>query len=143
MNAPRKPTARTELDHIEDALVEAILNTTDEDLRAEIKAVGDEPGQLITAVDLALTRAQSECARVALQTARTELAAWRSNDKTRTLDRDSARVRFEKMRSGDPALAAKMMMAARKGEGLSDRDLDGLLDDIAELERFEREEGEE
>jgi hypothetical protein len=32
-----------------------------------------------------------------------------------------------------------MMMAARKGEGLSDSDLDGVIEDIAELERLERE----
>jgi hypothetical protein len=31
-----------------------------------------------------------------------------------------------------------MMMAARKGEGLSDSDLEGLIEDMAELERLER-----
>jgi hypothetical protein len=36
-----------------------------------------------------------------------------------------------------------MMMAARKGEGLSESDLEGLLDDLAELERLERGEGDE
>jgi len=30
-------------------------------------------------------------------------------------------------------------MAARKGEGLSDSDAEGLIDDMAELERLERE----
>jgi hypothetical protein len=34
------------------------------------------------------------------------------------------------------------MMAARKGEGLSDSDLDSLVDDFAELDRLENE-GEE
>ena len=32
-----------------------------------------------------------------------------------------------------------MMMAAREGEGLSDSDAEGLIDDLAELERLERE----
>jgi hypothetical protein len=32
-----------------------------------------------------------------------------------------------------------MMMAARKGEGLPDSDLDGVIEDMAELERLERE----
>jgi hypothetical protein len=36
-----------------------------------------------------------------------------------------------------------MMMAARKGEGISDRDLEGLLEDLAKLDRLEREEGKE
>jgi hypothetical protein len=31
-----------------------------------------------------------------------------------------------------------MMLAARKGEGLSDSDVEGLLDDLAALERLER-----
>ena len=34
-----------------------------------------------------------------------------------------------------------MMLAARKGEGLSENDLESLLEDLAELERLEREKG--
>jgi hypothetical protein len=36
-----------------------------------------------------------------------------------------------------------MMMAARKGEGLSESDEQGLIEDLAELERLERENGKE
>jgi hypothetical protein len=35
------------------------------------------------------------------------------------------------------------MIAARKGESLSERDMEGLLQDLAKLERLEREDGEE
>jgi hypothetical protein len=35
------------------------------------------------------------------------------------------------------------MMAARKGQGLSEQDIEGLVEDMAELERLERESGEE
>ncbi len=38
--------------------------------------------------------------------------------------------------------ASGMMMAARKSEGLSKRDEEGLLDDLADLERLEREDDE-
>lgn len=31
-----------------------------------------------------------------------------------------------------------MMMAARKGEGLSERDEEGLLEDLADLERLSK-----
>ena len=48
---------------------------------------------------------------------------------------------MQRLRSSDSALDSKMTMAARKGEGLSERDLEGLIEDMAELERLEREEG--
>jgi len=35
------------------------------------------------------------------------------------------------MRAGDGAKASDMMMAARKGKGLSDSDEQGILDDLA------------
>ena len=142
MNTPKNRTARAELDRIEDALVDAILNATSEELRSEIKDAGGDPKQLIEEIDNILARAQSECARTAFQTAKSDLDKWRTANRTKPLDRDAARIQFERMRSGDPALARKMMIAARNGEGLSDRDLEGLLDDIAELNDLDREAGE-
>ena len=59
------------------------------------------------------------------------------------IDRAAARARFEKIRSRDPELASKMMMAARNGEGLSDKDMEGLLEDLAKLERLDGEDGRE
>jgi hypothetical protein len=47
------------------------------------------------------------------------------------------------MRAGDGAKASDMMMAARKGKGLSDRDEDGILDDLAHLAALEAEEPED
>jgi hypothetical protein len=144
MTAPRKPTSREELANIEDALVDSILNATAAELREEIKAAGGDPDRSITDVDSAITRARAACARETLERAREELAAWQSkNEKATSLDRNAARARFEKMRAGDPELASKMMMAARKGGqgGPSEKDMEGVLDDLAELERLEREGG--
>jgi hypothetical protein len=142
MTAPRKLTSRDELDHIEDALVDAILNAAAADLREEAKAAGCDADQCIADMDAAIGRARAACARKALETARTELAAWRSDSGRKPgLSRDTARARFERLRSGDPDLASRMTMAARKGEGLSDRDFEGVLDDLSELDRLEREDG--
>ena len=47
------------------------------------------------------------------------------------------------MRAGDGAKASDMMMAARKGKGLSDSDEQGILDDLARLARLEAEDPEE
>jgi hypothetical protein len=50
-------------------------------------------------------------------------------------------TRFERLRSGNSDPDGKMMIAARKGKGLSESDLEGLIEDMAELERLEREKG--
>ena len=67
----------------------------------------------------------------------------RGQPKTLKFDREAARARFEKIRSQDPELASKMLLAARKGEGLSERDMEGLLEDLAKLERLDGEDGNE
>jgi hypothetical protein len=51
---------------------------------------------------------------------------------------DAARAKLDRMRSGDRELDRKMMLAARKGEGLSDSDVKGLLEDLAALEQLQR-----
>ena len=61
--------------------------------------------------------------------------------KTVKFDREAARALFEKMRSRDPELASKMLLAARKGEGLSESDMEGLIEDLAKLERLDDEDG--
>jgi hypothetical protein len=144
MTAPRKPTSREELANVEDALVDAILNATAAELREDIENAGGDPDRPITDVDSTIARARAACARQTLERARSELAAWKAkNERPTGLDRDAARARFEKMRNGDPELASKMMMAARKGGhgGLSEKDMEGVFDDLAELERLEREDG--
>jgi hypothetical protein len=82
--------------------------------------------------------------RERLETARAELAAWRDQGaKPSKLALDEARSRLQRLRSGDSELDSRMMLAARKGEGLSEKDLESLLEDLAELERLEREKGNE
>jgi hypothetical protein len=54
-------------------------------------------------------------------------------------ERESARRRFERARTGDREFSSKLMMAARKGEDLSDSDVDSAVDDFAMLDRLENE----
>lgn len=140
MTGPGKPTASEERQRIEDALVDSILNAAGEDVREEIAASGGNPEALISRVDAAIEAARGKAARARLERARAELSAWQAKSGPVTAsERDTARTRFERLRSGGPDPEAKMMMAARKGEGLSDSDAEGLIDDMAELERLERE----
>jgi hypothetical protein len=139
MSGSGRPTASDELERIEDALAESLLDAAGEDVRKEITASGRDPEALVSVVDAAIVSARAESARARLERARAELSAWRTKSGPASpLEREAARTRFERLRSGNLDPDAKMMMAARKGEGLSDSDLEGLIEDMAELERLER-----
>ena len=138
MSGSDKPRPSDELERIEDALVESLLDAAGEDVRKEVAASGSDPDALIAKVDEAIASARSHSARERLERARAELSAWRTKSGPSPLEREAARTRFERLRSGDFDPDAKMTMAARKGEGLSDSDVEGVVDDLAELDKLER-----
>jgi hypothetical protein len=72
--------------------------------------------------------------------AKREMKAFEDRSNVRTLDLTKARRRLDGMVAGD---ATDTMMAARKGGKLSERDEDGVVDDLAQLEALENEAGEE
>lgn len=138
MSTSKKPTAREELERIEDALVDSILNVSGDELREELAASGLDPDSCVAEVDATIAAAKAESARKRLTEARTELAAWRERDsKANAAALDSARAKFERLRAGDQELRQRMMLAARKGEELSDSDIEALLEDLAALEELE------
>jgi hypothetical protein len=138
-DSPGKPTVSEERQRIEDALVQSILDAGGEDMREEIAAAGGDPDALVARVDAAIAAARGSAGRARLERARAELSAWQSKSGPASApEREAARKRFERLRSGKADPDTKMMMAARKGEGLSDSDLEGLIEDMAELERLER-----
>lgn len=144
MSAPENPKAHVELERIEDALVESILDTAGEALQRELSEVGAEPDALIAMVESAIAAARSKYARNRLEMARREYEVWRaSGEKVAGPEREAARSRLERLRTGDRSLDSKIMMAARKGERLSESDLEALIQDMAELERLERDNDEE
>lgn len=135
---------REQLDRIEEALVETILAASEAELREDMKARGEDPDKCLARIEEIIAGAKTACAKRRFERAKSELKEWRSGqDKVVDIDRAAAQIRFEKIRSRDPELASRMMMAARNGEGLSDRDMEGLLEDLAKLERLEGEDGSE
>jgi hypothetical protein len=77
-----------------------------------------------------------------MERAKSGLQEWRAGKgRVVEFDRGAMRAKFEKMRARDPEFASKMMAAARNGEGLSDQDLEGFLEDLARLERLDDEGG--
>lgn len=141
MSSVGKPRA-SELERIEDAVVDSLLEATGEDLRKEIIEAGGDPNALIARVDAAIRSAQADSARRRLDQVRSELSDWRAKGATTASEREAALKRLEKLRSGRVDPDAPMTLAARKGEGLSESDEQALIEDLAELERLERENGE-
>ena len=140
MTSPKKNIARIDLDLIEEALVLAILDSSESELREDLKAAGDDPDRRLSEIDSLIVAAKQTCAKRKFDQAKSSLAAWRAhNNNPIGFDRASVRARFEKIRAGDPELASKMLMAARNGKGLSDDDLNSLLEDLAKLDRLESE----
>jgi hypothetical protein len=143
MSTPKKRTARDELEAIEDAFIQSILDADGQALREEYAALCLNPDDVITAISSTIDSAKSLYARQQLEKAKTELVAFRSKNREFTSsERQAARGRFERARTGDRELSSKLMMAARKGEGLSDADFDSVVEDFAMLDRLEGE-GEE
>lgn len=144
MNTSRKRTAMDELERIEDALVDSILHATGEELRDEIAESTDDADACIASVEESVAAAISKIAKARLADAQAELALWRTKSgNVSALDREKARAKLQQIRGSDREFDSKMMLAARKGEELSDSDLEGLLEDLAELERLEPEDGDE
>jgi hypothetical protein len=144
MTGSRKNPAREQMDRIEDALIESILGASEADLRKEMAERGEDPDRCLLRIEQIIADAKAVCGKRRMERAKSELQEWRAGQpKTLKFDREAARARFEKMRSRDPELASKMLLAARKGEGLSEKDMEGLLEDLARLERMDGEDGSE
>ena len=51
-------------------------------------------------------------------------------------DRATARKQFERIRKGDTEFDRKLTMAARNGDAPTDGDIDGLSDDLIDLQQL-------
>lgn len=139
MTTPSEP-ARSPGALLEDAILDDILGMSEEEARQELRELGSSPEAALSRVKAAIGAATSECARRRMDEAKAGVAEFRSRvPGAISLDERRAQARrLAGMMSRNPG-AAGMTMAARKSEGLSDRDEEGLLEDLADLERLERE----
>lgn len=142
MSASKKPQVSPAA-LIGDAILEDTLSLSPEDAAAELRDAGIAPEDAVARVRRAVADAEMDCARRRMESAKEGVAAFRASrsDVIPLADRQRQRARLEEMKRSAPG-ASGMMMAARKSEGLSQRDEEGLLDDLADLERLEREDDE-
>lgn len=117
--------ARIKLERLADALMEDILATPDAEIILE---TGQE----------AIDRARVIFGKAKMETAKAGLESWkeeRSKDVV-PFDRATARKQFERIRKGDTEFDRKLTMAARNGDAPTDGDIDGLSDDLIDLQQL-------
>jgi hypothetical protein len=133
----REPTDLEKLSKFDEAIDDSLLNASEAELREDFKEAGDDFDKAVARAGSAVERAKVRAARLRFERAQAEVKVFREQGNVKTLDLAKARRRLEGMRSGQ---AEDAMMAARKGGNLSERDEQGMLDDLAQLHALENEE---
>ena len=123
---------RNKAARLAEAFEREVLATPDDEIIAE---VGHDA---ISRARSLLAAVKADISRKLLTAARAEYDAWRSAQETRPLvDRTVAHQQFESLKNKDAAFDRKMMLAARNGSAPTQRDEEGLVDDLADLKRLE------
>ena len=125
---------RFALDRLAKSLVDDILSMTDEELLAEAKADGENPKEIAQATRNIFDRAVTSCGKTRLAVAKRAVLGDRQRiSSVVRLDPSTARQKLEEVLTQHPETRSKLTLAARKGEGLSDEDVFGMLKDLEEL----------
>jgi hypothetical protein len=125
---------RAALDRLADALAEDILNASDQDILAEVKTDGENPAAIGAEIQTLFAKAKAKVAKRQLAEAKAGAAASRRQTANVVrLNPAEARKTLARALTRDPETASKLTLAARKGEALSDEDVRGMLEDLAEL----------
>jgi hypothetical protein len=136
-------THREELGKLTDAIDESILAASSNEIREELAALGMDPDAVASEMKDVTARARIAGGKRGLERARQGVLAFKAKPNVSSEDRAAVREKLDWMRAGDGAKASDMMMAARKGKGLSDRDEEGILEDLARLAALEAEDPED
>jgi hypothetical protein len=136
MSASNKSDKDRELEQFEDGLVDSILAASAEEMH---EAAGNDAAAIVHRFDAMLAAAKAQCSLQRLKDARAEFEAFSVNSAPLTdTEREAARSCFVEARKTVSQVPPNLMTAARKGQGASERDVESLVDDLAELERLER-----
>lgn len=129
-----KKSDRTALDRLANAMVDDILNASDEELVAEVREDQGNPAAVAAITRAVFDKVGATVAKSRLAAAKEALAADRRRPGSLTrIDPAEARKRLEDILARDPETHTKLTLAARKGEGLSDEDVLGMLECLADL----------
>ena len=134
----RRITATEELRRIGEAFDDSILAASPEELREELAAQGLDVEKVVAEMDAINASAKLAGAKMRLERARDAVKTIKSQPTVvSSAERESVRAKLHDMRAGKGGNASGLMMAARKGDGLSKSDEEGAVDDMAQLEALE------
>lgn len=126
--------AREALRRLADALAEDVLSAPDSEILADAAEIYGDTDKLAADMLKLFEQTANEQGKERLAAARAAVAADRGRPATVIrLEPAEARRRLQRLIAADPETARKLTVAARKGEGLSDNDVQSMLDDFAEL----------
>ena len=123
------------LHHLADELVADLLRLSDAELLAEAEAEGLDPEAEAARVRETITAAITGRGKARLKEARAALDAARGSALGRRLplrvhDRRAVLARFA---SNDDKLRQRLTMAARNGGGITDQEIDDILNDLRDI----------
>ncbi len=129
------------LDRLAKSLVDDILSIPDEDILAEVMEEIGDPEKIAEEMRALFERTVQEEGKAKLAAAKKAAAeAQQTGGAVVNIDPAERRRRYEAMIAKDPDFSAKLTMAARKGEGQSEHDIESAIEDLAELGAFDDEE---
>jgi hypothetical protein len=126
MSDYKKMNGREELGCLENALIQSILDANGDELRTEIRESGDDPDEYIALANDIISRVQERYAKERLERAKAEAKAFQEEGKRSVISFESAKGRVGHRSTANQS-SSPLMLAARKGKELSERDQDALL----------------
>ena len=126
--------ARDALKRLADALAEDVLSAPDGEILEDAAEIYGDPEKLAADMLKLFEQTASEQGKERLAAARLAVAADRRRPSAVVrLPPAVARRRLQQLIAADPETARKLTAAARKGERLSDDDVQSMLEDFEEL----------
>ncbi len=126
--------ARDPLRRLADALAEDVLNAPDSEILEDAAEIYGDPEKLAADMLKLFEQTASEQGKERLEAAQLAVAADRRRPSAVVrLPPAVARRRLQQLIAADPETARKLTAAARKGERLSDDDVQSMLEDFEEL----------
>lgn len=132
----RKPNEEAKLLRLADALVADLMSLTDEELLRETTEDGDDPEAVAAEVRIALQATVLHEGKARLARARGDLDAARTaraGSVLLSLPLPRKQQILGQFAANDGRLRERLTMAARKGEGASEREVDNILQDLRDL----------
>jgi hypothetical protein len=135
MTKKRLQSDRDAVQRLEDALIEDVLGASDEDIRAEARADGIDLERQAESMRSMFEREIVQAGKEKMAAARSGLAAYRSGS-SQIVSPPSGFARPGTRRITE---AQRLTMAARNASEQTERDLEGIEEDIAELKALQEE----